>query len=215
MDGPQDLMEPPVRSAAAPRPLACAALGACCVFTAAFVPPAAAAPAKAAVEAQANRVKALASKRHRPAYAEAQLTLARLRRDTGDLRGALAAAREAATAFDALVELHKALSDALPAYDDARAERAAALALGLRRDEAFFQVAEVALALGDEGLAVRHYVLLVQSQADQPRGREAYDALRRLGWAATPALGTRPPLDRSTPRGPGGPVPSLRPTGKP
>jgi hypothetical protein len=140
-----------------------------------------------AIAAQEARVKALAAHRHRPAYAEALLALARLRREAGDARGALAGAREAAAAFDAQVELHKSLSDVLPTYDDARAERAAALALGLRRDEAFFLVAELAQATGDEATAVRHYVLLVQSQADQPRGREAYAALRRLGWAASPA----------------------------
>lgn len=193
-------LEPRLPPAPAPIPFARAVLGAAVAIATLAPAPAGAAPTgRPALDAQAARVKGLEGQKHRPAYAEAQLALAALRRGAGDLKGALAAAREAAAAFDAQVELHKALSDALPVYDDARAERAAALALGLRRDEAFFQVAELARATGDEALAVRHYVLLVQSQADQPRGREAYAALRKLGWAASPAPAGGPPAPVPTP----------------
>lgn len=221
MGGRPDPQEPRLRPAVALRPLARAALGAalvCAAGTGSARPAAAtgmarpaaatgmARPAEAqaadqaAVDAQAARVKALTGQRHRPAYGEALIALAALKRRAGDTRGALAAAREAAAAFDAQVELHKALADTLPAYDEARAERRAALTLGLRRDDAFQLVAELAEATRDEALAIRHYVLLVQSQADQPRGREAYAALRRLGWAASPAPGNPTPLPSPLPR---------------
>lgn len=164
--------------AAAPQPLLRAVVGALVVVGAAGFGPT---PAGAAAEAAVFQKQA-----------EEKLALAMKKRAARDPKGALAAAREAAAAFDAQVELHKALSDALPVYDDARAERAAALALGLRRDEAFALVAELAEATGDRALAVRHYVMLVQSQADQPRGREAYAALKRLGWAASPVPSSAP-----------------------
>ncbi len=174
-----------MRPACAPLPLLRATLGVALAFgTAAGAPAAAATAPSGARLAHAGR--GVADRSLFPAYAEDRMALAARRRAARDLKGALTAAREAAAAFDAQVELHKALSDALPVYDDARAERAAALALGLRRDEAFALVAELAEATFDLDLAVRHYVMLVQSQADQPRGRAAYEALHRLRWAASP-----------------------------
>lgn len=148
---------------------------------------AASAAPKPTVASQAAIVKALQPKATSPAYAEALLKLAELRTQARDLKGALEAARQAATAFDQQVELHKVLSEVLPDLVNAKAERAAALQLGLRRDEAFFAVAEAARALGEDAVAVKHYVLLIQSQADQPRGIAAYAALKAMGWAAQPA----------------------------
>ena len=164
------------------------------VFGAAL-PGMAAAPTLAPVRASAGPAMATARPtppagrpiaKHRPAWAEAQLAEAEALRAQGDARRALARARAAAQAFDAQVELHKTLSEALPTLADAKAERAAALALGLRRDEATFLAAELARALGDDDAAIQGYVHVVQSQADTPRGRSAYAALQALGWAAVP-----------------------------
>lgn len=171
---------------AAPLPLIRATFGVTLAFSAVAGLPALAAPGGPTATSAPQSGRGQADQKLRPSFAEDQMALALRRRAARDWKGALAAAREAASAFDAQVELHKALSEALPALDDARAERATALTLGLRRDEAFELVAELAEATHDLDLAVRHYVMLVQSQADQPRGHAAYAALRRLRWAATP-----------------------------
>lgn len=186
-----------MQAAAALRPLARAAFGAVLAWSALGAPTEAAKAAKPVakpiatpkpdpVEEQALRVRGLAREKHRPAYAEGLLKLAALKRDAGDRRGALNAARESSDAFDTLVELHKTLSEGLHTYDEARAERAMALQLGLRRDEANFLVGDLAAALGEADIAIKHYIMVVQSQGDLPRGQEAYAALRRLGGATPP-----------------------------
>ncbi len=145
------------------------------------------------LEAQAGKVRSLSREKFRPAFAEALMALARLKREAGERRGALHDAREAAAAFDTQVEMHKTLSEALRELKDAQAERSVALQLGLKRDEAFFLVAELAGEIGEIDTAIKHYVLVVQSQPDQPRGHEAYARLQGLGW-------TRPLAPSAAPR---------------
>jgi hypothetical protein len=143
-------------------------------------PPAVPAP----VAEQLAHLKTLERAQLRPAYAEAQLELARRWREAGDARQALTAAMAASKAFDRQVEAHKALSEVLTPYERARAERAAAHDLGVQRDRANFLVGELARAAGDDDTAITHYVLVIQSQPDQPLGQDAMAALVAMGFSA-------------------------------
>lgn len=134
-----------------------------------------------AIAEQLKAVEGLASAQLRPAYAEAQLELAKRYQAHGQTRPALAAARVASQAFDRQVELHKSLSETLVPYEWARAERAKAHDLGIRRDRANFTIGELARALGDDDTAITHFVMVVQSQPDQPLGQDALAALVAMG----------------------------------
>jgi hypothetical protein len=133
---------------------------------------------------QLKAVEGLMSAQLRPAYAEAQLELAKRYQAHGQIRPALAAARVASQAFDRQVELHKSLSETLVPYEWARAERAKAHDLGIRRDRANFTVGELARALGDDDTAITHFVMVVQSQPGQPLGQDALAALVAMGVVA-------------------------------
>lgn len=146
------------------------------------------------VAQQQARVQVLAKEKLRPTYAAALLELARRQAAAGDQRLAIATAREAIAAFDRLVELHKTLSEALTNPDQARAERAAARSLALQRDQAIWLVAELAEKQSDADMAIAHYVMIVQSQADTALGREAYAALGALRWSASPLPATALPV---------------------
>lgn len=137
-----------------------------------------------------------------PAYPEARLAAARSHQQAGRLAEARAAALEAASAFDAQVELHKQLSDVVSTYELMRAERGAARRAAIARDEAFFLAAEVARAQGDLDAAVRHYALVVQSQPEQPLGQRALSALAALGFLASPLPSPAPasPTPTESPR---------------
>lgn len=149
------------------------------------VPKASPTPAvPAPIAEQLKAVEALASAQLRPAYAEAQLELAKRYQAHGQTRPALAAARVASQAFDRQVELHKSLSETLVPYEWARAERAKAHDLGVRRDRANFTIGELARALGDDDTAITHFVMVVQSQPDQPLGQDALAALVAMGVVA-------------------------------
>jgi tetratricopeptide (TPR) repeat protein len=133
---------------------------------------------------QLKAIEGLANAQLRPAYAEAQLELAKRYKAHGQTRLALAAARVASQAFDRQVELHKSLSETLVPYERARAERATAHDLGVRRDRANFTIGELARALGDDDTAITHFVMVVQSQPDQPLGQDALAALVAMGVVA-------------------------------
>jgi tetratricopeptide (TPR) repeat protein len=138
----------------------------------------------APIAEQLKAVEGLANAQLRPAYAEAQLELAKRYQAHGQTRSALAAARVASQAFDRQVELHKSLSETLVPYERARAERATAHDLGVRRDRANFTIGELARALGDDDTAITHFVMVVQSQPDQPLGQDALAALVAMGVVA-------------------------------
>jgi tetratricopeptide (TPR) repeat protein len=127
------------------------------------------------------------------AYPASELSLARSYRRAGLLKEALGAASIAAKKFDALVELHKALSESLLTIEAAQAERSRAIELGTQRDQAFLLTADVARELGEHDQAVRNYVLVVQSEPDTPLGNEAYAALQVMGFAA-PLAAPKPQL---------------------
>ncbi|HEY9721679.1 MAG TPA: tetratricopeptide repeat protein [Oscillatoriaceae cyanobacterium] len=129
----------------------------------------------------------------RPAYAQALLALGRSYRHAGRLAEAAKTAQQAADAFDALVELHKHLSDALPDSGRATAERHLARGFGVQRDQAMFLTAECARALGHDDDAIRAYALVVESEAELPLGRQALDRLTAMGVAASaPAAPEQP-----------------------
>lgn len=158
----------------------------------AFSPMAQSAPAKGkpsvspAIAEQQAVVARLAKSQLRAAYGEAQLELARRYKAAGQLHEALTAAQAASTAYDRQVEVHKDLSELILPYERARVERATAHDLGLQRDRANFLIAELARSLGDDDLAISHYVMVVQSQPDQPLGQDALAALTAMGFAAPP-----------------------------
>jgi histidinol-phosphate/aromatic aminotransferase/cobyric acid decarboxylase-like protein len=139
-----------------------------------------------AIAEQLAEVQRLSQAQLRPAYAEAQLELARRYRTAGQLKAALVAAQAASEAFDRQVEVHKSLSELIAPYERARVERATAHDLGLQRDRANFLIAELARGLGQEDLAITHYVMVIQSQPDQPLGQDALEALAAMGFAAPP-----------------------------
>ena len=144
-----------------------------------------------AITEQLTVLKGLGSAQLRPAYAEAQLELARRYQAAGLSREAIAAAKAASSAFDRQVEIHKTLSEQLTPYERARAVRAVAHDLGVKRDRANFYVAELARASGDDDTAITHYVLVIESQPDQPLGQDALAALVAMGVVA-PAPSPKP-----------------------
>lgn len=144
-----------------------------------------AAAAVPAIAAQQSAVAKAASAKLRPAYAQALLTLSRSYQKAGRLADAARTAQQAATAFDALVELHKGLSDALPDAGRATAERHLARDYGIRRDRATFLAAECARALGQDDAAIRAYARVVESEAELPLGQQAFDRLAAMGVAAS------------------------------
>lgn len=134
-----------------------------------------------------------------PAPARARLEAARGHQQAGRLAAAQAEALAAASAFDAQVELHKQISDAVGTYELMRAERAAAREAALARDEAHFLVADLARAQGDLDQAIRHYAMVVQSQPEQPIGKRALAALATLGFLASPMPASPTPSESPRP----------------
>lgn len=163
-----------------------------CLLLAATVSPALAAAKPSVSPALLAKVEQARKTRLRPAFPDALLELATAYRAAGRLKEAHAAAREAAGAYDAQLELHHELSEAVSDPVRGRAERAAAHELGQARDKARFLAAEIARQMGDENLAIPDYVLVARSQPEEALGRDALTALGQLGWLHAPLAEPKP-----------------------
>jgi hypothetical protein len=145
------------------------------------------APQPPAVAAAHKQVQAAEKTRLRPAYPQALVAYAKALRAANQLKAAYDTAQQAAGAFDAQLEMHRELSEAVSDANRGRAERTAARELGQQRDAARFLAAQIAEQMGDENLAIPAYLLVVRSQPDEGLGLEAMAALKALGWLRSPA----------------------------
>lgn len=160
------------------------ALPTLCLIAALAAPAQAAVPA--AVATARAHVAAAQKQRAMAVYPDALVEQAKACRAAGLLKEAHDAAEKAAGAYDAQLEMHHELSEALPDAPRGRGERAVARTLGLARDRARFLAAQIAEQSGDPGLAVPDYVLVARSQPEEALGMDAIAALKALGWLSSP-----------------------------
>ncbi|MDB5096629.1 MAG: hypothetical protein JWM80_1050 [Cyanobacteria bacterium RYN_339] len=151
------------------------------------------APQPPAVVAAKKQADAAAKTSLRPAYPEALIAYAKALRAANQLKPAYDTAQQAAASFDAQLEMHRELSEAVTDANRGRAERAAARELGQQRDAARFLAGQIAEQMGDENLAIPAYLLVVRSQPDEGLGLEALAALKALGWLRSPVPASAKP----------------------